>query len=153
MLQYLFYSFWKKSDYKSYFFTFCATYNKKAAIINSALLSKNLRKHSIQEIRVSSKIHWGQDFSWPLCRSSASSGQQTQETNTTLMSLVKIKVQKRSKLYSWVPFKPVDLLRICNSIFSQLHHHQRALPDGLFIALATGQEVQILMLEVRVIND
>lgn len=52
-----------------------------------------------------------------------------------------------------IPLVAVDLLGVCNSILSELQNHLGTFPHGLFIAITAGQEVWVLLLEVRVVED
>lgn len=57
------------------------------------------------------------------------------------------------KLLYNTPLVAVDLLWVCNAVLSELQNHLRTFPHGLFIALTAGQEVWVLVVEVRVVED
>lgn len=52
-----------------------------------------------------------------------------------------------------IPLVAVYLLWVRNSILPELQNHLCTFPDGLIIALAAGQEVWFLVLEVGVVED
>lgn len=58
-----------------------------------------------------------------------------------------------TQLFLSVPLIEIYLLRIRDAIIPELGKHLDALLYGHVIALTAGQEVQIFVLEVRVVND